>query len=203
MTMRILFSDRSGASAAEFALVLPLLMILTLGTIDVGRYMWEANEAKKATQYGARWAVVTDPVEGALLTESYVGKTIGGVTLTQGDVIPAAGLGEITCTSTACSCTGACLTAASSHNSAAFNAIVARMQLMDPRVTPAEVRVRYSGSGLGFAGDPNGADVSPIVTVGITGRQFRPVTAFLLTTVNMPDFRTSLTAEDFSGSDSN
>ncbi len=200
---RSLLADRGGAGAAEFALLLPLLMILTLGTIDAGRYMWEVNEAKKATQYGARWAVVTNPVEGALITESFVGKSVGAVTLTQGDNIPAAALGTITCTQSSCTCTGACLSTGTSHNAAAFDALVARMQLMDPRITPAQVRVSYSGSGLGFAGDPNGPDVSPIVTVSLTGKSFTPVTTFLLATVNMPDFRTSLTAEDLSGSDSN
>ncbi|MBB3764690.1 TadE/TadG family type IV pilus assembly protein [Sphingomicrobium lutaoense] len=198
-----LLRDRNGASAAEFALLLPLLMILTLGTIDAGRYMWEVNEAKKATQYGARWAIVTDPVEGALITENFVDKSVGGVTLTQGDNIPAAALGTITCTNVSCTCTGACLASASAYNGAAFNALVQRMQLMDPRITPAQVRVSYSGSGLGFAGDPNGPDISPIVTVSLSGKTFTPVTTFLLATVTMPDFRTSLTAEDLSGSDSN
>lgn len=198
-----LLRDRGGASAAEFALLLPLLMILTLGTIDAGRYMWEVNEAKKATQYGARWAIVTDPIEGALITENFVDKTVGGVTLTQGDNIPASALGTITCDNVSCSCTGACLATASAYNGPAFNALVQRMQLMDPRITPAQVRVSYSGSGLGFAGDPNGPDVSPIVTVSLSGKSFTPVTTFLLATVTMPDFRTSLTAEDLSGSDSN
>lgn len=202
--MRALLAHRGGASAAEFALVLPVLIAMTLGTVDMGRYMWEANQAKKATQYGARWAAVTTPVEGVLLTESFVGKTVGAVTLTQGDFIPASALGTITYTDSACTCApGPCLSGGTSHNSTAFNAIVTRMQLVDPRVDASEVQVIYQGSGLGFAGDPNGADISPLITVRISGRQYSPITAFLLASVNMPDFRTTLTAEDLDGADSN
>ena len=42
--------NRSGASAAEFALVLPILLILLLGIIDAGRWLWTYNRAEKATQ---------------------------------------------------------------------------------------------------------------------------------------------------------
>lgn len=191
-----LLRDNRGGSAAEFALVLPLLMILTLGTIDFGRYMWEVQQAKKAAQYGARFAVVTSPVESELLDESYVGVAVGGVTLTQGDVIPAAALGEIVCDDTSCTCTAPCLSGGTDYDAAAFDAIVGRMQLIDPRVVDTEVEVTYRGSGLGFAGDPNGADIAPLVTVAITGRQFTPITTFLLASVNMPDVRVTLTAED-------
>ena len=54
------------ASAAEFALVLPLLLILLFGTIDAGRFLWAMNRAEKATQMGARYAIVTDPVSTGL-----------------------------------------------------------------------------------------------------------------------------------------
>src|SRR3546814_5718143 len=56
----------SGATAAEFAMVLPLLLIFLLGIIDVGRLMWTWNRAEKATQMGVRFAVVADMVPGNL-----------------------------------------------------------------------------------------------------------------------------------------
>ena len=46
-----------GATAAEFAMVLPIVILFLLGTIDVGRLMWTWNKAEKATQFGARYAV--------------------------------------------------------------------------------------------------------------------------------------------------
>ena len=42
------------------------MLILLFGIIDGGRFMWEATEAEKATQMGARMAVVTNPVAGGL-----------------------------------------------------------------------------------------------------------------------------------------
>src|SRR3546814_1343600 len=50
------------SSAAEFALVLPLLLIFLLGIIDVGRLMWTWNRAEKATQMGVRYAIAADMV---------------------------------------------------------------------------------------------------------------------------------------------
>src|SRR3546814_11895431 len=74
MTMRSTFirfvHDQRGA-AAEFALVLPLLLIFVLGTIDIGLYAWRINQAEKATQMGARWAVVNEPLENEIATANF------------------------------------------------------------------------------------------------------------------------------------
>lgn len=211
MTPFSLVRDNRGASAAEFALVLPLLMLLLLGIIDTGRFAWEYNRAEKATQVGARVAVVTDAIPTGLATASYVG--VSG--LTQGDLIPASALGLVSCKSTsgavACSCAppdGAppCPNSLGTADSTAFNRIVTRMQYMKPDIGASNVRVEYRGSGLGFAGDPNGMEVAPIVTVRLTGLQFKSIASSLFggqLGITMPDFRTSLTAEDQSGSQSN
>jgi Flp pilus assembly protein TadG len=37
--IRRLLQDRSGSSAAEFAMVLPLLLVLLFGLIDTGRFL--------------------------------------------------------------------------------------------------------------------------------------------------------------------
>lgn len=212
MTPRNLLRDGRGASAAEFALVLPLLMLLLFGIIDAARFAWEYNRAEKATQVGARVAVVINAIPNGLVEERYVGQTIGGVTLTQGDLIPASALGLVSCKSTsgtvACGCAppdGAppCPSSLGTPDSTAFNQIVTRMQYMKPDIAASNVWVEYRGSGLGFAGDPNGMEVAPIVTVRLSGVQFRPITTLLFTTITMPDFGTSLTAEDQSGVQSN
>lgn len=208
MTPAFLVRDKRGSSAAEFALVLPLLLLLLFGIIDAGRFAWEYNKAEKATQVGARVAVVTDVIPPGLATASYVG--VSG--LTQGDVIPASALGIISCKSTSgtvtCDCAppdGAppCPASLGTADPTAFDRIVTRMQYMKSDITASNVRVEYRGSGLGFAGDPNGMEIAPIVTVKLTGVQFKPITALLFATIAMPDFRTSLTAEDSSGSQSN
>jgi Flp pilus assembly protein TadG len=201
-TLRRLLHDRCGASAAEFGLVLPLLLLLLFGIIDSARFMWEYNQAEKASQVGVRMAVVTDVIPGGLATASYVGQTVGSVTLAQGDRIPAAALGTLSCSRTACTCTGIC-PATGTINSTSFDRIVTRMQGMKGDITAANVRVDYSGSGLGFAGDPNGMQIAPLVTVRLTGMQFAPLTGFMFATINLPDIGTTMPAEDSSGVQSN
>ena len=201
--MRNLIQDRSGSSAAEFAIVLPLLLTLLFGIVDAGRWLWTYNRAEKAAQMGARFAVVTNPIAPGVAS-SYLGT--GG--LTQGDVIPASAFGKITCKSAGgCTCTTTPCPTLGTTDTAAFNAIVARMQLFLPELSASNVAVEYSSSGLGYAGDPNEHDLSPMVTVKIgspaTPLQFRPITAFLIASMNMPAFTTSLTAEDLSGAQSN
>ena len=196
---RRLLSDRSGSGAAEFSLVLPLLILLLFGMIDTGRYMWEYNRAEKATMMGARFAVVTTAVATDLASASYVGN--GG--LTQGDPIPASALGVMTCASAGnCTCTTSPCTGLT-RSAPAFTAIVNRMKLMYPPITEANVRVEYRGSGLGYAGDPNGMEVAPLITVRLINQQFRPLSFLMLTHFTMPDFATTLTSEDSSGTTSN
>lgn len=198
MTRR-LFIDRRGSGAAEFALVLPLLILLLFGIIDGGRFLWEANKAEKATQAGARMAVVTDVISTGLGTQDYVG--VGG--LTQGDLIPRSALGTITCTRTSCTCSGSCPTSYATADSTSFDRIVQRMSFMKPDIAANNVTVSYRGSGLGFAGDPNGMEVAPLVTVELNGVQFRPLVLFNAVAFSLPAFRTTLTSEDSAGSQSN
>ena len=190
--------DRSGGGAAEFSLVLPFLILILFGMIDTGRYMWEYNKAEKATMMGARFAVVTNPVDSDLVTTNYVGT--GG--LTQGDPIPASAFGLVTCTSTSCTCTTSPCPGLT-RDGTAFTNIVNRMKLMNPDITEAKVQVQYGSSGLGYAGDPNGMEVAPLVTVKLTNLQFRPLSFLMLTNVTMPDFATTLTSEDSDGTASN
>ena len=204
---RGLFGDRRGAGAVEFALVLPLLLFLLFGVIDAGRFLWEYNRAEKATQMGARYAIVTDVIPAALVNQDYVGTAnciINGTTqnCTPGDLInsPSA-LGTLTCTSASCACVGSCPSA--TIPSAAFTNLVTRMKQMKPNIAAANVRVIFRGSGIGFAGDPNGMQVIPLVTVELTGLQFRPIMLFNSVAVTMPSFATTLTAESSTGQQSN
>jgi len=200
---RSLRLDRSGASAAEFALVLPLLILFLFGIIDGGRYLWEVNKAEKATQAGARAAIVTNVLDSGIRDEDYVDQVIGGVTLTQGDLIPLAALGQLTCTDAGCTCASGTCPTVGTFDTAAFNYIVTRMSYMKQDIDASDVTVTYRGSGLGFAGDPNGMEIAPLVTVELNGVQFRPLVLFNSVAVNLPAFRTTLTAEDSSGSLSN
>lgn len=210
-TLRRALRDNRGASAAEFALVLPLFALLLFGIIDAGRFLWETNKLKKATQYGARIAAVVDPVEGALNSEKFIGKVVNGATLVQGDVVPASAMGPISCatasgvSNVACAGTAPVLTATTTPNATSFGEIVTRMRLMvgetgsdldSGYLTADNVVVRYEASGLGYAGNPYGPDVAPLVTVGLQDMEFRPITFLLLVDIDMPAIETTLTAED-------
>jgi hypothetical protein len=190
--LRFWYCERGGA--AEFALILPLFILFFVGLIDAGLFFYEVNRGEKATQIGARMAVVTNPVAPGLGTESYVGATVGGVTLTQGDRIPAAALGTITCNNGGCSSFG--------HDPAAFALLLTRMQQIMPRIQASNLVVEYRGSGLGYAGNPNGMDISPLVTVRLTGLTFAPTMLFGAQ-LNLPDFAYTLTMEDGQGTGSN
>jgi Flp pilus assembly protein TadG len=194
--MRRISLDQRGASAAEFGLVLPLLVALLLGMIDVGRYMWTINRAEKAAQMGVRMAVVTDYVSSAL-NDTYVGKC--SPVLAAGDSIPAGCFAAITCsrTGTTVSCTSG------TANAAAFNQVLTRVKAIYPEVVPEDLDIEYSDSGVGYAGNPTGPDVAPLVTVRLSGMQFKPITLFSLASVALPEVHSSLTFEDGVGSQSN
>ena len=203
MSRRLSFvRDERGATAAEFAMVLPLLLLFLLGILDVGRLMWEYNRAEKATQMGARYAVVTEMVLGDGF-ENYSFALSDGILA--GDPVPAANFTSATCNTTTCTCTpggGAC--SAVTYDAFAFDAIVETMNDMYPQITDTNVTVEYRNIGLGYAGDPNGPDVAPLVTVRLTGLTFQPITFMLFgADIVMPDFRAALTLEDGSGTVAN
>ena len=192
MTAHRLLIDRLGASAAEFALVLPLLILFLLGIVDAGRFMWEYNQAEKATQMGVRYAVSTELIPSGL--DNYSFATQGG--LTSGYPVPSSNSGSpsawfatATCNNSSCTCSGSTgICNAIGYDSVAFANIVTRIQAMYPMVTASNVQVEYRNVGLGYSGNPNGPDVAPMVTVrliqGPNGFKFQPLTKlmFRLTT---------------------
>ena len=51
-----LLRDRTGAAAAEMALVVPLLVVIAFGSIDVGNYFLSAHVVEKAVRDASRYA---------------------------------------------------------------------------------------------------------------------------------------------------
>src|SRR5919201_4870511 len=65
--IRRLRDDESGVALVEFALVLPLLLILLFGMLDFGRAFNYWIDATHLANEGARWAVVNkNPGTGSL-----------------------------------------------------------------------------------------------------------------------------------------
>ncbi|GAA0273353.1 hypothetical protein GCM10009127_12250 [Alteraurantiacibacter aestuarii] len=199
-----MLADRRGASAAEFALVIPLALLFLFGIIDAGRYAWLVNQLEKGAQQGVRYAVVTDIVPNGLNSYNTVGLNCGGAPLQVSDRICAEALGTVTCTASGCSCTRGPCPPLGATNNAAFQNIVTRVRRFAP-VGAERVSVTYSGSGIGFAGDPAVSDtgsplsdIAPLVTVAISGVEMRAMLLFG-GTVDMPEVRSSLTLEDGSG----
>jgi hypothetical protein len=201
---RALARDRRASSAAEFALVLPLLSLLVVGMIDVGRLMWTWNRAEKATHAGVRFAAVTDMVpQGLYAADFLTGRT-------QGDPIPADAFSGATCSSSggtvSCTCvTGGTCPTLTPVSTDAFNNIVARMQRYMPELTADNVEVDYRSSGLGYAGTPaaNGPSIVPIVSVSIKGFDFRPLSLVLFNTdIPLGTRSAELTVEDSQGNSS-
>src|SRR3546814_8876490 len=56
MLWRSLARDRSGAAAAEMALVSPMLIILMFGSFELGNYFLDEHVVLKAVRDGARYA---------------------------------------------------------------------------------------------------------------------------------------------------
>ena len=193
------WADRSAGPAAEFALVVPLLILFLFGIIDVGRLMWTWNQAEKATQQGVRLAAVTNMIPSGLRDYSFA---VSG-SVPQGDVVPLASFPGVRCTSTACTCAagGACAFPLT-RDATAFDALVARVARFKPDVAATNVTVDYAWSGLGFSGDPNGPDVSPLVTVSLANLTFQPLILMGLE-VGLPAFSATLTMEDGLGTTSN
>jgi len=191
--MHRLVRDTVASTAAEFTLVLPLAILFLFGIIDVGRLMWTWNRAELATQWGARYAVVTDLVPSTLASQDFVSGAV-----TQGDPIPTSAFSTTRCTSVSpCSNSWG-------YNATAFTNIVNRMRAIDPNIKATNVTIDYDNVGLGYAGNPDSTmpDVSPLVTVRVKNLPFRSLALFGRS-VTLPEISAALTLEDGSGSASN
>jgi hypothetical protein len=78
------------------------------------------------------------------------------------------------------------------------------MKGVKPDLAPSNVTVSYRGSGPWICRrSQRDGHIAPLVTVEITGLQFRPTLGLMLKTITLPPFRTTLTAEDSDGGQSN
>jgi hypothetical protein len=207
--LRHLGHDQRGTTTVEFTIVAMLFLLLTFGLVEFGNMFWQFNSAAKAAQVGARLAAVSNPVWSELVN-------------LEDDSTPGAAWGTeytVTCDGDSGDCDG---TFSGDYDSSAMDCLVfGRSETVPPcdtecdpagidsdeagmcdrfsRVTPENVIVTYSHTGLGFAGRPGGP--VPTITLQLTGLQFE----FLalgdllgLQPITMPPFTVTMTGEDLS-----
>lgn len=63
-TTRSASARRRGATAVEFVLTLPLLLILLAGVVDLGQYLFLADSVAAAVAEGARAGALANPKKG-------------------------------------------------------------------------------------------------------------------------------------------
>lgn len=204
-----LMRNSRGSGSAEFALVLVPLILLLVGALDLSRIAYLSNAAQKATQMGARFAIVTDLMPSQLLTADYVGKSFCGTNettvCTNGDLITSRiALGPLTCNSVSCTCaTGATCPASAAIGATAFTGLFNHMAKYYPGLAATNIEVIYTGSGLGYAGDPTGMDVVPLVTVRLKSLTYAPASLLSVARFTLPSFPTTLSQESAVGNLSN
>jgi Flp pilus assembly protein TadG len=196
-----LWRDPSGAVAVEFGLVGGIFIVLLMGMMEFGTAFWQWNQATKALQLGVRLAAVSDPISSDLATMTGVSATVE-----EGDPMPHF---QRVCDGSLQTCTDG------TYDPAAMQTIVygrgntacpatrqpypAMCQIF-PRITPQNVVVEYTQTGLGFAGRPGGP--LPSITVRLTGLNFdfAVLNNMLgLPRVPMSGLAASATAEDLRG----
>jgi len=85
-----LLRRESGAAMVEFAIVLPLFLLITWGVIDFGRLFFTSNSLANAVREGGRYAaVLPDPVASAAAVKTKVKQSFvpfGGPALTDAEI---------------------------------------------------------------------------------------------------------------------
>lgn len=86
----------SGTAAIEFALVLPVLLLFTLGLIDVGRLLWTQTTLDRAVQAAARCAAVNSATCGTTAhVQSYAVTQAYGLSINSSAFTVTSGTGNI------------------------------------------------------------------------------------------------------------
>ena len=212
MSAKYFLRDQQGSVLVEVTIMLSVTLVLVLGAIDFLLLFYQWNAAAKAVQIGARLAAVSDPVASGL---NRLSQAVVSASIPPGAAMP---IFVVTCdgrTST-CTCNGvnACR-GMGGYDRAAMNTIVfgrgssscsdaksaegVGMCDIFPRITPANVKIVYAQTGLGYAGRPGGP--VPTITVSL---QNLPFQFFFLRglmgfhDLQIPASTVSLTAEDLS-----
>ena len=212
MAAKYFLRDQHGSVMVEVTIMLSITLVLVFGAIDFLLLFYQWNAAAKAVQIGARLAAVSDPVASGLnrVSQAVVSASVPPGASMPSFVVSCDGRNE-TCT---CNGANACR-GMGGYDGSAMNTIVfgrgssscsdaksadeVGMCDIFPRITPANVKIVYAQTGLGYAGRPGGP--MPTITVSL---QNLPFQFFFLRglmgfhDLQIPASTVSLTAEDLS-----
>jgi len=211
MSAKYFLRDQQGSVMVEVTIMLSIVLLLVLGAIDFLLLFYQWNAAAKAVQTGARLAAVSDPVASGL---NNLSQAVMSASVPPGAAMPNF---VVTCDgrTTTCTCNGNACRGMKGYDGAAMNNIVfgrgssscsdaksaegVGMCDIFPRITPANVKIVYAQTGLGYAGRPGGP--VPTITVSLQNLPFQFF--FLRGLMGFHDFQipastVSLTAEDLS-----
>lgn len=190
--------EERGSSAVEFAIVFMLLTVTTFGIFETSLLMLQWHRAEKATQMGARYAVVSPMAAPELADATGIGGSAEAGTSCMdamtGATLAACALSPdpVICQAGGCNGYG--------FDGDAFEAIVEEMRKALPEIDESNVVVEYRFVGLGFVGRPGGQPLA--VTVRLQNMTFDLIVLDDLVGMNgqlaMPAFATTLAGEDLS-----
>jgi Flp pilus assembly protein TadG len=203
-----LLRDIRGSVLVETTIVLPMLLLLVLGTIDVTNMFYEWALANKAAYLGARTAATSNPVDPAMANLVYTSAQLENIG--QSCLVVSCPSPNSVCTGAASG--GSCTSGTFQNN--AFTRIFDPMQRVFPRLQRQNLTISYQANGTGVVGQTWEGSVDPgnpqftlpmNVTVSITGmtHQFYFVSPLLRffgggisATPTIPTFATTLQSED-------
>lgn len=178
-------SDQTGASLAEFALLLPVLLMLTFGMMELGYLGYQVQQGSFAAKRAVRVAATRELITpgsvadcGPVITAPTAGTPCGGTLDTSNN--------RVSDTSVWVSCPE------DDECGADIDRIVSEVASFYPRATSDHVEIELSGANLGFQG--MGRPV-PMVTVRFVAVPYNSI-FFGNTSFNLPDFASSMPAED-------
>lgn len=165
--------DTSGAVFLEFTLVFPIVLVVTLGIVDIGLVLFRFAGLNKATYDGARFAVVNAPVATGVNapTQAANGSVLGQSCSNAAGTPGACQEIDIYCiadATTGGSCKKADGTNSSfTFNNTAFTAILTEMNRVSLGVpiTRQQVKISYQTSGLGYVGRVQGSPMNVTVSI--------------------------------------
>jgi hypothetical protein len=203
-----IWHDQTGAVFAEFAILMPVVVLIVCGSIDFLYAFFQLNAAAKAVETGARIAAVSDPVAAG------INNLPNEAILSGGELKGPLPSFTVACSDSRCSCSGTCTGMVDNpFDAAAMNRIVygrrntsscgnasayytIGMCNLLPSITPANVVIVYTQTALGYAGRPGGP--VPTITVSLRNMHFHFffLTPLLGVHIAMPPMTTTVTAQD-------